>query len=495
MTLRLYKILIVAFVVLVALLGISLFQSLTTVRARVTPPLLSTPQLTAFISFGKSRGGAITANPYTRQIFAAQEDVPALGLIEAETNMLAQSTPLRGYHTGLTIDFVKNEIYVAQEFSQTVRVIDGATSTVVRELPVPGGSPIGELAFDPNDNHLYVIRNDIASVAVLDYRDGALLSTLPVDAHYGDLALNPQTQRLYMSSPLENKVTVVDTANDSIMATIPVGKNPKGVAVNPATNRVYVAIADDHAVGVIDAGTNKLLTTIPVGTTPIEVAVNPLTNRIYVSNLASKDVTIIDGRTELVVAQIPLEAQPGPLAVLADLNRVYVSTDEGHGVYVIQDTLKPTLTTLAAVSDETLRGFPANSDSLPREWNQPDFDDRSWVPSTDTDCAGQDPLPAYEQAKWVWLPNCTQHAQMVLFRKTFELPHTNYQGVLRFRADDNARLYLNGQPLGVTRSWTTVFWHDLSPYLRQGKNVLAIEAQNGTGGYGAVMFRADLVER
>lgn len=495
MTLRLYKLLIVAFVVLVALLGISLFQSLTTARARVTPPLLSTPQLTAFISFGKSRGGAITANPYTRQIFAAQEDVPALALIEAETNMLAQSTPLRGYHTGLTIDFVKNEIYVAQEFSQTVRVIDGATSTIVRELPVPGGSPIGELAFDPNDNHLYVIRNDIASVAVLDYRDGALLSTLPVDAHYGDLALNPQTQRLYISSPLENKVSVVDTATDTVVATIPVGKNPRGIAVDPATNRVYVAIADDHQVGVIDAVTNNLLAIIPVGTTPIDIAVNPSTNRIYTSNLGSKDVTIIDSKAERVVTQIPLEAQPLRLAILPDLNRVYVSTDEGNGVYVIQDTPNLALETLSFASDETLRAFPTDSDSLPRGWNQPDFDERSWVASTNTDCVGQDPLPPYEQAKWVWLPNCTQRAQLVLFRKTFELPHTNFHAALRLRADDSARLYINGQQLGVTRSWTTVYWYDLSPYLRQGKNVLAIEAQNGIGGYGAVMFRADLVER
>lgn len=415
---RLITFLSAAFVLLAAFLGLNLYQSLETARANLFNLSISPPRILSTISFGKSRAGVIVANPYTSQVFAAMEDVPALASIDAKTDAIVQEIPLRGYHTGMVMNFVKNEIYVAQEFSQTVRVIDGATNKIAREIPVPGGSPIGELAFDSNANFLYVIRNDIQTIAILDYRDGVLLGTLPIDAHYGDVAINPQTQRLYVTSPLENKLSVVDTTNNSIVAAIPIGKNPTHLAVNPATNRIYVAVADDKVLAVIDGATNTIVATIPLGEGVVDVGVNPFTNRVYFTLPESKELGMVDGNTNRLLTRLKLNAEPGQIAVLPHLNRIFVTSDEAKGVLVIQDTPDASL---SLVSDESVRALRLNGDAPPN-WTQPDFDDGAWGNAGALDCIANAALRLNTAAKWIWMPGCSQYKETALLRKTFDVP-------------------------------------------------------------------------
>ncbi len=492
MSLRPLQILIALCVIIAAALGFSLFQSLVAARENFLYRAIATPHLLAQISFGKSRAGFIVTNPYTAQVFAAMEDVPALASMDAKSDTIVQEIPLSGYHTGMALNLTQNEIYVAQEFSQTVRVIDGVTNQIAREFLVAGGSPIGELAFESNTNFLYVIQNDIKTIAILDYRDGAVLGTLPIAAHYGDLALNPQTQRLYVTSPLDNQVTVVDTANNAIVARLPVGKNPTRVTVNPATNRIYVAVSDDKALAVIDGATNAIVTTIALDESPGDIAVNPFTNRVYVAFAETKELAILDGNTHRIMTRLKLNAQLGQIAALPNLNRIYVTSNEAKGVFVIQDT---PAASISVVSDERARVLRVD-DAAPSNWTQPDFDDRAWGNAAARDCVTKPALGINADAKWIWLPDCSQYKETVLFRKTFEVPSARAHGALFVRANENAQVYLNGQELGAPRLWTTEYWFDLSPHLRQGKNVLALRGNHIVdGGYGRVMFWAEVSTR
>lgn len=490
---RLIAILVGLFVVVALVLGWYLLQTLEAARKTLAPVTLTQPGVLSTVSFGKSRGGFIVANPYSGQVYAAEEDVPALAVIDGGTDKITAEIPLRGFHEGIALNPNKNEIYVGQAFSQTVRVIDGDTNKVAREIPVPGGSPIGAIAFDTNDNRLYVIQNDIKTIAILDYRDGALIGTLPIDAHYGDVKINSQAERLYVTNPLENKLTVVDTASDSIVTTIPLGDNPKGIAINPATQRVYVTVANDNAVAVIDGTTNTVMTTIPVGKGPTDITVNPFTNRIYVSNFESQDLSIIDGAANRVLLTVPLAIQAGRLAILPSLNRVYLSSGEGHAVVSLQDLPARWSSENLIVSDKNVRGLELRQDTPPANWNQVEFDDSGWVAADHLACLEN--MPRFDNdAQWVWLPGCSQHAQTVLFRQHFELPAGPLQAALYLRANGSAQVYLNGHALGTSRQWTTESWYDLTPYLQQGKNVLAVRVDKDVeGGYGALLFRGALL--
>lgn len=99
--------------------------------------------------------------------------------------------------------------------------------------------------------------------------------------------------------------------------------------------------------------------------------------------------------------------------------------------------------------------------------------------------AGETPHPlgeALKTAHWIWYPeeNPAGAAQpgTAYFRKTFDLGGEGAQGVCLLAADNQARVFINGQRLGDWSDFRIANEFALSKYLRPGKNVLAVSVQN-----------------
>jgi YVTN family beta-propeller protein len=143
-------------------------------------------------------------------------------------------------------------------------------------------------------NKVYVANNQSGNVTVID---GATNSATTVAAGSGPcaVAVNTVTNKVYVanygSAYGSANVTVIDGATNSATA-VAAGTCPRAVAVNPVTNKVYVANAGSDNVTVIDGATNSA-TTVAAGSGPYAVAVNPVTNKVYVANYGSNSVTVI----------------------------------------------------------------------------------------------------------------------------------------------------------------------------------------------------------
>ena len=86
---------------------------------------------------------------------------------------------------------------------------------------------------------------------------------------------------------------------------------------------------------------------------------------------------------------------------------------------------------------------------------------------------------------WIWFPegDPTQDAPVAkrFFRKTVELPEgkTLAEASLRLTADDRFAVWLNGHPVGSHADWHSGKRFDsLAPWLKPGKNEIAVEAEN-----------------
>jgi hypothetical protein len=109
-------------------------------------------------------------------------------------------------------------------------------------------------------------------------------------------------------------------------------------------------------------------------------------------------------------------------------------------------------------------------------------------------------LPQYPDewnARWVTHPDINETAyNLIHFRKTVELDRRPEQFIIHISGDNRYRLYVNGEQvvygpqLSDIRHWRyeTV---DLSPYLKQGENVIAAEVMNWgeDRSYGIMSFR------
>jgi YVTN family beta-propeller protein len=197
----------------------------------------------------------------------------------------------------------------------SVREVSAATSpTVISTIPIGAGSSPFGVAVNTNTNRIYVGNNSTNNVAVIDGASNAVVATVSVGGDPSAVAVNSNTNRIYVAMA-NNAVSVIDGASNTLVATLNVGEAPVGVAVNPNTNRIYVAnrggsgggIYGYGSISVIDGATNSIVATVKVDF-PESVCVNPITNLIYVIGTDEatlcENVSVIDGATNSVVAVV-----------------------------------------------------------------------------------------------------------------------------------------------------------------------------------------------
>jgi len=99
-----------------------------------------------------------------------------------------------------------NKIYVANNGSDNVTVIDGALHTT---LNVPaGGGPVG-VAVNPVNNKVYVANSEDGTVTVIDGA-GNGTTTVTADSGLYAVAANPVTNKVYVTNSAAGNVTVID---------------------------------------------------------------------------------------------------------------------------------------------------------------------------------------------------------------------------------------------------------------------------------------------
>ena len=158
----------------------------------------------------------------------------------------------------LTYDSSNQGMYVSTgvggQGNIKVSIINTATNAHVGDSFFPAGvdSRTMELAYNRNNNRIYVTAFDTSSIFML----------------------NPDTNK-FEGNPIS------------------VGLEPIGIIHNPSNNYMYVTNYGSDTVSVIDATTNSVVATLPTGDYPSGMAYNPNNRHIYVANTASNTVSII----------------------------------------------------------------------------------------------------------------------------------------------------------------------------------------------------------
>ena len=279
---------------------------------------------------------AVAVNPVTNKIYVANNSSNNVTVIDGATN--STSTINAGTAPRfVAVNPVTNKIYVANAGSNTVTVIDGATNSTTT---VSVGTSPYAVAVNPVTNKIYVTNSGSNNVTVID---GATKRTITVSAGAQPelVAVNPLTNRIYVANFNSSNVTVIDGATNKSETTVGAGTEPYAVDVNPVTNKIYVSNWGSASVTVIDGATNST-TTVGAGTHPLAVAVNPVTNKIYVAN-GSDNVTVIDGATNSTTT-VGVGSDPLSVTVNPVTNRIYVANFVSANVTVIDGATNSTST-------------------------------------------------------------------------------------------------------------------------------------------------------
>lgn len=254
-------------------------------------------------------------------------------------------------------------VYVTNEVSGDLTVIDSGTSKVIATIPLgkrPRGihaSPDGKTLYiavsgtpiagpDVDESTLPPPDKSADGIQVFDVTQNKVVRTIHGGSDPENFDISKDGKQLYISNEDISGVSIVDIASGDVVKTLKIDAQPEGVKVTPDGKFVYITSEENGSVAVMDIAAEKIVANIKVGHRPRSVAFMPDGSRAYVNAENDGTVVVVDAKKHMMTKAISL-GKPGvikPMAVLlaADGKKLYVSTGRGHQVFTI-DTANDTV--------------------------------------------------------------------------------------------------------------------------------------------------------
>jgi len=249
-------------------------------------------------------------------------------------------------------------VYVTNEQSGDLSIIDAATASVVGTIPL-GKRPRG-IAASPDGTTLYVALSGSPAagpgvdektlpppdrsadgIGVVDIKARKLLRVMKSGTDPEQLAVSHDGTKVFVANEDAGQLSVLDVASGAIVDSFKVGDEPEGVSVMPTRdNIVYVTSEDAGAVYAVDVAAKKVLKEIMVGPRPRSIAFLPDGSRAYVPSENGGTLSLVDTRRMATIKTITLGDGIRPMGqVMAkDGKHLYVSTGRSKMVYTIDTT-------------------------------------------------------------------------------------------------------------------------------------------------------------
>lgn len=256
------------------------------------------------------------------------------------------------------------KIYVANEYSDSVSVINATTNRKIKDIPLVrltenmhdidsmAGEGDGEdhkeakiiphnIQVAPGGRYVYTANAGSNSIGVIDAYTDTLIAEIPVGEHPAHVVVSADGKTAFVTNGGAGSVSVVDLAIRKIKTTIAVGKSPHGLRISPDGREVYLANTNSNSVMVIDVASLKAVAEIPVVSKPAQVGFTPDGRYLYVSNAHLGDdvqghVSVIGTASRQVLSNISVGKTPIQVYPTPDGKFMYVANTGSNDVSVIE---------------------------------------------------------------------------------------------------------------------------------------------------------------
>ncbi len=228
----------------------------------------------------------------------------------------------------LWVELFNDKVYVTNPTDGKIAVIDELSNKLIGEIDAGKGVILFEPVKDKNkiyatyDSNNKVSVFDLTSFSKIKDIDlghsvttqsNNLLSYEKMPDPYVKfptngigLAYDPNNEMLYVVQSGVNRVDVIDTRQDVPVKTIPVGTTPVLIKIDQETNKGYVTNWESNDISVIDLNSNNVTASLKIGSVPNQMAIDPINEKLYVTNHASPNVSVIDLKNQTIVKEIQL---------------------------------------------------------------------------------------------------------------------------------------------------------------------------------------------
>ena len=206
---------------------------------------------------------------------------------------------------------LKTKVYIANESSNTVTVVDGTNFEVLGEIDTLNHAP-HDLALSRDGKTLWATNLASGRISVIDTDSLETIASIYTGKRSHVVTLTNDNKHAWVANIDDDTISIIDTKIYRILGTIPVSKGPMGIAFSRNGKLAYVSTKDKF-VNVIDTMAHKVIKKIPVGPNPHFLVLGP-DGRIWGTNTGRNDIYMIDPEKNEVSESIEVGPAPQQIA-------------------------------------------------------------------------------------------------------------------------------------------------------------------------------------
>ena len=293
--------------------------------------------------------------PRAYRVYVTNERSGDLTVIDGATHEVLATVPLGKRPRGIQVSPDRTQLFIALSGSPIagpgidestlppadpsadgIGIVDIESLQLLRILR--GVSDPEQLVVSRDGKHLYIASEDTGTAVVVDVASGETIATQPVGGEPEGVGISPDGRFVYMTSEEHHQVSVIDTQSRKVIKQFEVGQRPRQAAFSSDGSRAYVTGEMDATIAVIDSNEHNVLHTIKLAgelVRPMEVDLSPDDRIVYVTTGRGRTLVAIDAQTLEPIKQVTVGTRPWGLALSPDGSRLYTANGPSNDVSVV----------------------------------------------------------------------------------------------------------------------------------------------------------------
>ncbi len=277
------------------------------------------------------------------RVYVPNEESDDVAVIDPETFEVIGRFPVGDMPEHINPDWGLENLYVSNMNGGTLTVIDPMTSEPIETIDLPIFPYALYYTLDGEKVMVvtnYIAEEDIADNGVHFYDPDTweLIEYVQVP-HTGadDADLTADGRYLAISAEYSGWLVFIDTVEMKLAGEVNIGSLPRDVRLSPDGSVFYVTNEGLGGIQVVDAVAWELLEFIPTGEGTHGIEFSRDTTRMFVANRAAGTISVIEVASNDVVETWPVGGSPDQMVLNPDGSQLWVS-NRFHGSVSVVDT-------------------------------------------------------------------------------------------------------------------------------------------------------------